>query len=70
MKEKKNSAVEYCAISKDVANKRLNQLIKNEANKAVLDEYFMWVAVLNSPISINEESSDQSVDKTVDSFEV
>lgn len=70
MKEKKNSAVEYCAVSKDVANKRLSQLIENPVNKAVLDEYFMWIAILNSPISITENSIENVDSKPIDSFEV
>jgi hypothetical protein len=56
MKEKSKEKVELCAVSKETVQKRLDALVKNPASKSVLDEYFMWVAILNSPIDIVEKS--------------
>lgn len=61
MEEKNQEVRELCAVPKETVTRRLDELVKNPASKAVLDEYFMWVAILNSPISVVDQSETQKV---------
>jgi hypothetical protein len=48
--EEKEVKPEICAIPKEIAIKKINALV--EANKEIFEEYFTWVNVINSPVSV------------------
>ena len=52
MEEKKEVKKELCAITKEFAGKQLEIIVSDPAKKAILDEYFTWINVLNSPVNI------------------
>lgn len=49
MEEEKNQT-ELCAIPKEVAIEKINKLV--EQNKEVFDEYFLWVKVIQSQVTL------------------
>jgi len=61
MEKKSQGQVDLCAVSKEIVTKRLDALVSNPSSKAVLDEYFMWVAILNSPIDLVDNSKKKEV---------
>ena len=52
MEEKNQEKKGLCAISKEFANTKLQELVNNPEKKAILDEYFTWVNVLNSTVNV------------------
>ena len=52
-KNQEEKVVEYCVVTREVAEQKLKEVVEN--NKNVFDEYRLWSAILNSPVTLTEE---------------
>lgn len=52
MEEKNLNEKGLVAVTKEFAEEKLKEFISNSDNKKVLDEYFMWIKVLNSEVKV------------------
>lgn len=67
MEEKNQEKKELFAVSKEFATKKLKELVEKPENKVILDEYFAWINVLNTPVTITdvpEDVEDKKVPET------
>lgn len=53
--EEKNQNLALCAITKEFAEGQLRAITGDPEKKKILDEYFLWVKVLNTPVDIVTE---------------
>lgn len=67
MEEKVEVKKELVAMSKEFASKKLKELVEKPENKAILDEYFTWVNVLNSPVNIVDVPEEDTKTKEIPS---
>lgn len=60
-KESKEKNVELCAIPKEFATKKLNEIVNDPTKKVILEEYFMWIEILKSTVSVTVDDKGEVV---------
>ena len=68
MEEKiEKQEVELTAITKDYVVKQLKDLLDDPMKKAILDEYFVLINSLNTPVKLTSTAKEDSTTEIVDS---
>lgn len=68
MEEKtEEKEVELTAITKDYVVKQLKDLLDDPMKKAILDEYFLLINSLNTPVTLTSAEKQDSTNGIVDS---